>query len=108
MRASNTIIIYGQGFLSVGNVNAPGNGLSLFPNPNNGSFTLSGRVNTNSNKDISIDVTDVLGRVIYSGKTTPENGLVSADLKLDLAAGAYMLRAYTETRTETFHFVISK
>ncbi len=109
-RASNTIIIYGQGYLSVGTVAAAGNDLTLFPNPNNGSFTLSGRVNTNSNKEITMELTDMLGRTVYVGKTTPSNGIVNVDVKLDgdVAAGAYLLRVHTETGTETFHFVISK
>ena len=109
--ASNTIIIYGQGYLSVGTLAAAGNDLTLFPNPNNGSFTLSGSVHANSNKEITIEMSDMLGRIIYAGKTMPDNnGIVKADVKLDgdVAAGTYMLRVHTETGTETFHFVISK
>ena len=109
-RASNTIIIYGQGYLSVGSVAAAGNELTLFPNPNNGSFTLSGKINSTSNKDIGIEMSDMLGRIVYAGKTTPDNGVIRADINLgsDVAAGTYLLRVQTETGTETFHFVVSK
>ena len=109
-RGSNSLIIYGQGYLSVGGVTASGNDLSLFPNPNNGSFMLSGKVNTNNNKEITIEMSDMLGRTVYVVKTTPDNGQVRADIKLDadVAPGTYLLRVHTETGTETFHFVVSK
>ena len=109
-RGSNSLIIYGQGYLSVGGVTASGNDLSLFPNPNNGSFMLSGKVNTNNNKEITIEMSDMLGRTVYVVKTTPDTGQVRADIKLDadVAPGTYLLRVHTETGTETFHFVVSK
>ena len=104
---SNTAIIYGQDWLSVHNVQAGSNDLTLFPNPNTGSFTLSGTVGAGQDKEVELEVMDMLGRTVYAGKTMPQNGTVKADIKLDNeAAGSYLLRVNTETGTQTFHFVI--
>ena len=105
-----SIEIYGLNYLSASSLTAGGNDLSLFPNPNTGSFTLSGPISSNSGKDVTLEVTDMLGRTIYTGKTAPQNGTLKADIKLDneIAAGTYLLRVYTESGIQTFHFVIGK
>ena len=105
---SNTKVIHGQGYLSVGSM-SQGNDLSLFPNPNNGSFTLSGRINVGTDNEVNLEVTDMLGRTVYTGKTMPSNGSIKADIKLNNeAAGSYLLRVQTETGSQAFHFVIGK
>ena len=37
---------------------------AIFPNPNNGSFTV--KLNSNSSEDISIEVYDIRGRIVYN------------------------------------------
>ena len=105
-----SIVIYGLGYLSTGSLLAGSNDISLFPNPNTGSFTLSGALSSNSGKDVTLEVTDMLGRTVYTGKATPQNGVIHADIKMDndIAAGTYLLRVYTESETQTFHFVLGK
>ena len=107
---SAPLTIYGLGYLSVNTVTTGGNDLSLFPNPNAGSFILSGKLSAVSNKNVSLAVADMLGRTVYTGETTPQNGSIHAEIKLDndIAAGTYLLRVNTESGTETFHFVIGK
>ena len=107
---SNHVVIYGLNYLSVSTLSTSGNDLNLFPNPNTGSFTLSGTINTNGNKDVTLKVTDIMGRTVYTGTTAPQGGTIRTEIKLDngIAAGTYLLRVYTETGTETFHFVIGK
>jgi hypothetical protein len=103
---SNRIIIHD--FLGVDPLSNGSNRLSLFPNPNNGSFTLSGKLATTTG-DVYLTVSNVLGQVMYSGRTTPQNGVVNAQLKLDdIAGGSYLLRVNTGAGNETFHFVIDK
>ena len=107
---STGIIIYGLGFLAVNTLSTGNSDLTLFPNPNSGSFTLSGKLSTTSGKDVSLEIADMLGRTIYTGHTTPQHGEIREEIKLDndVAAGAYLLRVNTETGVETFHFVIGK
>ena len=107
---SNMIIIYGANALSTSSLTASANSLTLFPNPNTGSFILSGTLSTVTNKEVTLEVTDMLGRKIYTGTATPDNGTIRTEIKLDndISAGTYLLRVNTETGTETFHFVVSK
>ncbi len=103
---SNGLVIHAP-FVGVNTVPNPGNNLALFPNPNNGTFTLSGTVSTSQGGDVSLDVTDMLGRVVYSGKTTPVNGSIRQQIVLSgLSAGSYLLRVGTETGNEIFHVVV--
>ena len=108
--SSTGIVIYGLGFLSVNPLSTGNSDLTLFPNPNTGSFTLSGKLSTTSGKDVSLEIADMLGRTVYTGHTTPQHGEIREEIKLgnDVAAGTYLLRVNTETGVETFHFVIGK
>ncbi len=104
---SNTIVIYN--LLDVKPLSAGNNSLSLFPNPNTGEFTLSGQLAGNSNNEVNMEVSNMLGQVVYKGKTTPANGALKAQILLDgVPSGSYLLRVNTETGSETFHFVIGK
>lgn len=105
---SNARVIYGQGFLRVGNVTV-GNELGLFPNPNNGSFVLSGKTGSTADEDITLEVTDMLGRTVYTGTATVQQGALRAEIKLaEEASGSYLLHVQTATGSETFHFVVSR
>ncbi|MCD6012945.1 MAG: surface protein [Flavipsychrobacter sp.] len=104
---SNKITIYN--FLSVNDLPTGNGALSLFPNPNAGTFTLSGKLGTISNNDVHFEITNMLGQVIYNGQTTPKNGEISTTIKLDnIVPGSYLLQVNTDTGMETFHFVIAK
>ena len=95
--------------MSVSNVKTGSNDLSLFPNPNTGSFTLSGTVSAGQDKEVTLEVTDMLGRTVYTGTTMPQNGTIKAEITLgNEAAGSYLLRVNTESGSQAFHFVISK
>jgi len=105
-----SIEIYGVNYLSASSLTAGSNDLSLFPNPNTGNFILSGTLSSTSGKDVTLEITDMVGRTVYTGKTTPQNGTLKADINLgnDIATGTYLLRVYTESGTQTFHFVVGK
>ena len=106
---SNTLLIYGQGYLSAGSLSIANSELSLFPNPNAGNFTLSGSLINSTGKEVSFEVNDMLGRTMWSGKATPLNGKLLADIKLgNICAGEYLLRVYTEAGVQSFHFVVDK
>lgn len=104
---SNTIVIFN--LLDVKPLSTGNNSLSLFPNPNTGDFTLSGQLANNSNSEVSMEVSNMLGQIVYKGKTTPVNGAIKAQIVLEgVSSGTYLLRVNTETGSETFHFVIGK
>ena len=106
---SNTKVVHGLGFLSVGKVAGAANDLTLFPNPNNGAFVLNGTVGNSTDNEVTLEVVDMLGRTVYTGTATPQNGKLHAEIKLNAeASGNYLLRIHTESVNETFHFVVGK
>jgi trimeric autotransporter adhesin len=82
--------------------------LKLMPNPNNGAFVISGTLGTNVSEEVSVEVTNMLGQVVYRGKTTANKGMLNEQVKLSntLANGMYMLNVSTATAHKVFHFVL--
>jgi hypothetical protein len=105
---SNTIIIYGLD--GINSVTVGSAEFGLFPNPNTGAFTLNGTITNGTDEELAIEVTNMLGQVVYQGKAVPHNGAVSQQIVLgsDLAAGSYLMRVNSGSVNQTFHFVISK
>ena len=80
--------------------NALANGVSVYPNPNNGSFTLS--VNANV-ADLTIKITDMQGRVVYASVENKVNAGFVKQISLDTqSSGMYLMHiiANGEQRTE--------
>jgi len=101
---SNGIVIQAK-YLGVNGLNAAGS-LSLFPNPNKGTFTLSGTV---PGREVNYEVTNMLGQVVYKGTAQPVNGRINEQVRPEsMVPGSYLLRVKTETGNVTFHFVVEK
>lgn len=109
---SNILIIYGDYLsLGVGSTHLVFSNLLLYPNPNNGLFTLSGNVGNLTNEDVHFDVLDMTGKVLFRGTTTPQNGIIDQRINMadgNIAAGKYMLRIVTGGGVEMLQFVIMK
>ena len=84
--------------------------INLIPNPNKGTFIVKGAVGSASDQEVALEVTDVLGQVIYKGKTTAFGGKLNETIILSssLANGMYMLNVTSGTENKTIHFVIEQ
>ncbi len=84
--------------------------LKLIPNPNNGQFTLKGSIATNNDAAASVEITDMLGRVVYKAKLRLQNGMVDEQIQLssNLVNGMYLLDVKWEEGRRIFHFVVEK
>ena len=82
----------------------------VVPNPNNGTFTIKGTLGTLQDEEVSLEVTDVLGQVIYSHKVTAQGGRINEAISLSgtLANGMYMLNLHSGSADKTFHFAVEK
>ncbi|RYD56807.1 MAG: T9SS type A sorting domain-containing protein [Sphingobacteriales bacterium] len=60
--------------------------LALFPNPNNGSFTIAGVESATAN----VQIMNTLGQVVYNGTLYASNGTIRVDTQL--ARGIYIVR----------------
>ncbi len=83
--------------------------IRLFPNPNNGSFTLSGKIAGGADAPVSYEVTNMVGQVILRGNAQVHSGQLHAEIAMDnMANGTYLLHATSDTINDVFHFVISR
>ncbi|MBC8046058.1 MAG: T9SS type A sorting domain-containing protein [Fimbriimonadaceae bacterium] len=68
---------------------------SISPNPNNGYFTIS-LTNIETKEDITIQITDITGKVIYSTIEKTSANITLHFNNKDLPAGNYFVRAVSE------------
>jgi hypothetical protein len=83
-------------------------GFVLYPNPNNGTFTLKG--NVGNAKVINAEIWSSLGQLVYRNTLQPRDNVLNAEVVLDrsLAAGVYLLKLKTTEGTQLLRFTISR
>jgi uncharacterized protein YjdB len=83
--------------------------IRLVPNPNKGMFTIKGTMGT-GNEEVTVDVTNMLGQVVYRGAATTQQGKLDTQVQLDnkLANGMYILTLRNGEEQKVFHFVMEQ
>jgi sugar lactone lactonase YvrE len=83
--------------------------LQLFPNPNQGMFTIQGSIKTGDTK-AEITVLNAVGQLILMDNATTNNGLLTHSLSLgkNIAAGVYFVRIKTDKESQTIRFTLDK
>ncbi len=77
---------------------------TLYPNPNNGSFTI--QFNSNSGSEIKVNVHDVRGREIFA-KSYNNNGLFNESLELNnVQSGIYLVTVQDGSKKEVKKIVV--
>jgi hypothetical protein len=89
---------------------AIGDDIQLFPNPNKGSFTIKGTLSTQEDEEAAIEITDMLGQVIYQNKILTQGGNINEQIQLSrsLANGMYIVSLRSATDNKVFHVVIEE
>ena len=84
--------------------------VQLVPNPNKGTFILKGTLATTVDEEVTIEITDMLGQVIYSSKPTAHHGELNEKIQLSntVANGMYLLNLRSATDNVVFHMVIEQ
>ena len=85
--------------------------IRLLPNPNNGTFTIRGTFdNAAIDREASMEITDMMGQVVYRNKAMIRGGKLDEQLILDntLSNGMYLLNFRSGSDNRVFHFVIRK
>ena len=86
-----------------------GSDIRLIPNPNNGVFTLKGSLGTTNDEEMTVEVMDVIGQVIHSGKINVHNGELNEKIQLsNLANGMYIVNLRSGSDYKVFHMVIEQ
>ena len=79
--------------------------ISLAPNPNNGTFTIN--YSGSENKQVSMKLFDMMGRVVFSKEIRVNDGINKIDMSIpEVSKGMYSLEFITETGIETKRVVI--
>ena len=103
---SNTLIVHVT--TAVANVSPSFNNVELFPNPNNGFFSVKGLIDAPSaDGDVNMEVVNALGQIVYSGHSTIQNSMLDASFNFSrIPAGVYMLRLNKDGEGKIFRFMI--
>lgn len=81
--------------------------ISLYPNPNSGSFTITG--NVKPGVKMNIRILNATGQVVYNEQLRPQSNRFKKDIiTADFPAGLYLLKAEIDGTTQVQRFVISK
>jgi uncharacterized protein YjdB len=108
LSAFNSVIMRysGVGVASTGNVSD----VRLMPNPNKGEFIVKGTLAVKADREVAIEVTNMLGQVVYHGTTVAHDGNIDCRIKLDntLANGMYILNVMADNEKQVFHFVLEQ
>jgi hypothetical protein len=82
--------------------------IRLIPNPNNGDFVIRGTIGATEDKELNVEVVNMIGQVVYKGTVAARNGTVNERIQISntLANGMYILNLRSETETKAFHFVL--
>ncbi len=99
--------VHAVGVASVNGANAD---LAVIPNPTNGAFWIKGSLGTTHDQDVTVELTDVLGQVVYRGSMVAKNGKLNNRVEVSntLANGMYMLNVRTESMNKVFHLVVEQ
>jgi hypothetical protein len=100
-------VIPSTGIVATGSI---GTDIMLVPNPNNGSFVIKGSVATIGNEAVTLEVTNMLGQVVYKNTVTTTNGAINERVTLtsDLANGMYILNVTAGSDRKSIHFVVKQ
>ncbi len=98
----------------------PGEGnIGIYPNPNRGAFSIRGTYgqqtsvmdfNVEANDALSVEVTDMVGRVVFKNKIQIQNGQVDEriDLGANAATGMYLVTLRSGKEVRVFHVMVER
>ncbi|MDR3681323.1 MAG: T9SS type A sorting domain-containing protein [Flavipsychrobacter sp.] len=92
--------------VAVPTLNGTTDNIRLYPNPSNGSFTISGTLDMVT--EATVEVIDVTGRVIYKEKLPVNNNELYQQLNLNAGPGNYILKIQSRESNYTLPFTIAK
>jgi hypothetical protein len=82
----------------------------VIPNPNSGAFTIKGDLGNTVDEAVTLEITNMLGQVVYNNKVMSHQGKLNEQVQLNnaLANGVYLLNVHSGSANNVFHFVVEK
>jgi len=87
-----------------------GTSIALTPNPNKGAFTVKGSLGSAVDQEVVMEITNMLGQVVYTNKVNAPNGQLNEQVAANntLPSGIYILSLHSESGNSTFRFVVEQ
>ena len=85
-------------------------GITLVPNPNTGLFTIKGNLSPGADERVTLEVTNMIGNVVYETTIEAQQGNINTQIALDdhLPNGLYLLKLSTGQEINISRFVIER
>ncbi len=78
--------------------------LQLYPNPNDGNFTLNAQGVYSASK---IEIVNAVGQVVYTKQVQPKQGRIHEAIKTEgIATGLYLLKLYEGENIQVLRFTV--
>ena len=108
--ASNGVIITVSSNVGVGAVSSNGSSINISPNPSNGVFTVRGTIASTIDETVAVELTDMIGQVVYKSNITAKKGVINSKITLDksLANGMYILNLKSGNEHTVLHMVLEQ
>jgi hypothetical protein len=89
---------------------ASGSDIRVLPNPNKGVFTIKGTLGSAVDEEVSLEILNMVGQVVYKNNIMARNGIINEQVQLSntLANGMYLLSVRSGSENNVFHFVIGQ
>jgi uncharacterized protein YjdB len=83
--------------------------VSVLPNPNKGEFSVRGTLGTTLDQDVSLELTDMTGRLVFRDNVVATAGHINAQVRLSsIASGMYLLNVRSQSANKVFHVVVAQ
>ena len=96
--------------LAVKQITSAGSDIKVMPNPSRGELTVKGTIGSTTVDEVSIEVTNMLGQIVYNGKAPVQGGNIDQHISLSntVANGMYIMNIRSGAEQTVFHIVIEK
>jgi hypothetical protein len=93
--------------VGTGNISFANSTVTVAPNPSRGTFVVQGALATDADQPISMEISNMLGQVIYQSNFTATHGIINERIQLkDIASGMYLLSMRTANEKKVVHIVV--
>jgi hypothetical protein len=103
---SNTIDVHDV--TGINTVSSAFSDFNLFPNPNEGRFTINGTLKHQGGTEAGIEILNSIGQVVYRDavKIVKNELHATIDIGSRITAGMYMIRVTINDKTESMRFIV--
>jgi uncharacterized protein YjdB len=84
--------------------------IRIVPNPSRGAFAIKGLLSTTTDENLTIELADMLGQIVYRNQMTAVKGVVNVEVDAGkaLANGMYILNIRSAGDQKAFHVMIEQ